>query len=87
MNAEGNDAGTVQFYNENKVETVGGFAKVKGLPAGFHGFHVHETGECKPDFTAAEGHLNPEGRNHSEHPGDMPVLLVNKDRTGSQLTN
>src|SRR3982751_4909940 len=35
-------------------------AEVAGLPAGFHGFHVHTNGVCEPDagFTTAGGHLD-----------------------------
>lgn len=55
---------------------------VAGLPAGFHGFHVHAVGECTPPFTSAGGHLNPGDASHPGHAGDMPVLLVNADGTG-----
>lgn len=58
-------------------------ATVQGLPPGFHGFHIHETGRCVPPFTSAGGHFNPTGAPHGEHAGDMPVLLVNSDGTGS----
>ena len=55
---------------------------VEGLPAGFHGFHVHTTGACSPDFGAAGVHFNPGGVSHGSHAGDLPVLLVNADGTG-----
>lgn len=32
-------------------------AELTGLPEGEHGFHIHETGSCSPDFTAAGGHM------------------------------
>jgi superoxide dismutase, Cu-Zn family len=50
-----------------------------GVPAGFHGFHVHSVGECVPPFTSAGGHYNPTGVGHGDHAGDMPSLLVNDD--------
>ena len=53
--------------------------EVEGLPAGFHGFHVHAIGVCTPPFTSAGGHFNPGGAGHPGHAGDMPVLLVNGD--------
>ena len=57
--------------------------RVHGLPAGFHGFHVHAVGECTPPlFTSAGGHFNPGLAGHPGHAGDMPVLLVNADGTG-----
>lgn len=82
VDPDGNNIGMVKFHDARQKGKVGVKAKVQGLPSGFHGFHVHQTGSCEPDFTAAGGHLNPEGKNHSKHPGDMPVLLVNKDGVG-----
>jgi Cu-Zn family superoxide dismutase len=57
-------------------------AVVNSLPAGFHGFHVHATGECTPPFTSAGGHFNPTSGTHGDHAGDMPSLLVNADGAG-----
>ncbi len=79
VSADGEDAGEVKFYNSKDSEKVGVSARVTDLPAGYHGFHIHETGACEPDFTAAGGHLNPDDENHPLHAGDMPVLLVNQD--------
>jgi superoxide dismutase, Cu-Zn family len=56
-------------------------AEVWGVAPGFHGFHVHATGECVPPFTSAGGHYNPTGASHGDHAGDMPSLLVNRDGT------
>ena len=53
-----------------------------GLPAGVHGFHIHETGQCEPPFTTAGGHFNPEPKQHGtenrmgRHAGDLPNLTV-----------
>ncbi len=59
-------------------------ANLRGLPPGFHGFHLHTTGRCdRPSFTSAGGHFNPTGANHPEHAGDMPVLHVNADGTAT----
>ena len=56
---------------------------VTGLPAGFHGFHIHTVGTCTaPDFVSAGGHFNPGGATHPSHAGDQPVILVNADGTG-----
>jgi Cu-Zn family superoxide dismutase len=59
------------------------------LPAGTHGLHVHEVGECKgPDFASAGGHFNPDGKKHGtkspagSHAGDLPNLVVKADGTG-----
>ena len=56
-----------------------------GLPPGWHGFHLHETGSCSPDFSAAGGHYSPEGHGHGfmhsspHHPGDMPNIHAGPD--------
>lgn len=51
-------------------------------PAGdFHGFHIHQTGECDPPFDSAGGHYNPDSADHGQHAGDLPVLAVNEDGT------
>jgi Cu-Zn family superoxide dismutase len=76
---DGESVGAVKLLQKGaKVEVR---ADLHGLPAGFHGFHVHAVGECVPPFTSAGGHYNPTGDVHGDHAGDMPVLLVNEDGT------
>ena len=59
--------------------------EVTGLPPGAHGIHLHAVGACTPDFTAATGHINPNGVPHGlRHPegpdnGDLPNLFVHAD--------
>ena len=59
--------------------------EVAGLPPGAHGIHLHAVGACTPDFTAATGHINPNGVPHGlrnpEGPdhGDLPNLFVHAD--------
>lgn len=63
--------------------------KLKDLPSGFHGFHIHEKGSCAPAekegkmvaALAAGGHFNPNnapghGTPNDGHLGDLPVLNV-----------
>ena len=58
---------------------------VTGLAPGAHGFHIHETGSCSPDFGAAGGHYNPGGTGHGllatggYHAGDLPNLHAAAD--------
>ena len=61
-------------------------ADLTGLTEGWHGFHIHETGSCAPDFSAAGGHLNPDDKGHGflhgpNHPGDMPNIYAGADGT------
>jgi Cu-Zn family superoxide dismutase len=68
------------------VETPNGLLiqlDVAGLPAGAHGFHIHETGTCDaPDFKSAGGHFAPDGRQHGflaedgYHAGDLPNVYA-----------
>ena len=77
---DGREAGRIEI-----IETVAGVLlkiKLKGLPAGRLGFHVHEVGKCQPDFKAAGAIFNPLGAKHGylhdEGPmvGDLPNLVV-----------
>ena len=67
--------------------------ELNGLPAGVHGFHVHENGSCEAKekdgkmtpALAAGGHLDPAGsKKHGTpwgdgHLGDLPALYVGAD--------
>ena len=62
-------------------------ADVSGLSPGAHGFHIHTTGACTPDFSAAGGHFNPGGEGHGfmhadgSHSGDLPNIYAGSDGT------
>lgn len=77
--------GTVSF-----TETASGILLVKveasGIPAGTHGFHIHETGACEADggFESAGGHLAGDKEHgimneNGPHPGDLPNIHVGED--------
>ena len=77
---EGKDLGKIRL-----TETTAGLliaVKLKGLPAGSHGFHAYEVGKCDGDFTSAGAIYNPLGARHGflveEGPmaGDLPNLIV-----------
>lgn len=77
---KGNTAGgTVNFVQKGDKVVVS--ARVSGLSAGAHGFHIHEKGDCSSgDGVSAGGHFNPHGKPHASppaadrHAGDMPML-------------
>lgn len=79
--ADGTQVGSVTWTQGAGSVTVE--VAVQGLPPGFHGFHVHQVGECVAPFTSAGPHLNPAAAAHPEHAADQPVLLVNSDGSGS----
>lgn len=79
----GGSLGTLQLAElEGRLNVTG---NVRGLAAGFHGFHFHENGQCvgssTPPFASAGEHLRAADETHPGHAGDMPVLLVGEDGT------
>ncbi len=72
---------------------------VNGLPAGFHGLHVHGIGKCEPNspdpanpgttgnFLSSGGHLAGDRPDHPDHAGDLPPLLVGQDGTARLVTS
>jgi len=65
---------------------------IKGLTAGDHAIHVHETSKCDgPDFKSAGGHFNPDHKKHGHdnpdgaHAGDIPNFTVDA-KGGSTAT-
>lgn len=68
--------------------------ELQRLPAGIHGFHVHENGNCAPAMKdgksvaalSAGGHFDPEKTEKhrgpwfsDSHMGDLPALYVTQD--------
>ena len=72
--------------------------KLKGLPPGPHGFHVHQNPDCAPGEAdgkkvpglAAGGHYDPakagahKGPQADGHLGDLPLLMVKEDGTAAE---
>jgi Cu-Zn family superoxide dismutase len=83
VNQSGAPVGVVVFTQQGPYVRVQ--AEVNGIPAGFHGFHVHTVGACdaSTQFMSAGGHFNPGSVSHSDHAGDMPSLYANMDGTAS----
>lgn len=91
---DGDRIGVVEFWNDaacvtRVVAKIGQFnleGEETGLTEGFHGFHIHSTGECDREAVDGEGqtspfftagaHWNPDERNHGNHRGDLPPLLA-----------
>ena len=79
-------AGEVTFTKAETGVKISG--KVTGLPAGSHGFHIHEFGDCSAaDFSSAGGHFNPAEKKHGSpkdaehHEGDLGNIEA--DASGS----
>lgn len=80
IGADGKETGTVELE-----ETLAGVlitVRLKLLPPGPHGFHIHDIGRCEPPFASSGKVLNPlnakHGLRHEEGPamGNMPNLYV-----------
>ena len=58
---------------------------LKTVPAGLHGFHLHQNADCSDKGMAAGGHFDPKNTNVHQGPygnghlGDLPVLYVDVD--------
>jgi Cu-Zn family superoxide dismutase len=82
-NAEGKEVGSAQLSQTPHGVLVR--LTLKGVPAGEHAFHIHQTGKCEPPFTTAGGHFNPASKKHGimasdgPHAGDMPNLHIPAD--------
>lgn len=73
--SDGAPAGEVVF-----TQTPNGVlieAELTGLPQGEHGFHIHETGDCSPQFSAAGGHMTA-GGGESKTGTDVTGILPNE---------
>lgn len=74
--------GTVTFKNSPYGVLI--HPKLKGLPPGIHGFHLHEKPSCGKHGMAAGGHYDPNHTNKhlgpygKGHLGDLPALYVNE---------
>jgi Cu-Zn family superoxide dismutase len=61
------------------------------LPAGFHGFHIHEYPNCGDNGMHAGGHFDPNKTNTHQGPygeghlGDLPVLVTNSNGEANTL--
>lgn len=90
----GMSVGTVTFEDSKGGLKIS--LDLRGLPAGEHGFHVHEKPDCSPMKAAdgavtpaggAGGHYDPTksgkhlGPNNGGHMGDLPLLVIKSDGT------
>ncbi len=94
-NGQGDKVGTISFEDTKS----GLFIKeeLSNLPAGAHGIHVHENGDCGNTTVdgktilggAAGGHYDPQntgkhaGPNSDGHKGDLPELVVSSNGTAT----
>lgn len=81
--AEGAPAGTVELTQTPNGVLIS--VALTGMSPGERSIHLHETGSCTPDFSAAGDHFAPDGNAHGftnpdgPHAGDLPNIFVNTD--------
>ncbi|KAH6585518.1 hypothetical protein BASA50_001127 [Batrachochytrium salamandrivorans] len=77
--------GTVTFTQASEDASLVVKANVTGVPAGKHGWHVHQSGNTFPNCGSAGPHWNPFGVNHGapdakvRHEGDFGNFLAAED--------
>lgn len=91
MGADGHPAGLVTFAEGPRgvLIRINTFSGV--LPAGWHGVHIHETGDCSAaGFTSAGAHAGHGGQaqhgllaDDGPEAGDLPNLLVPSNMQGA----
>jgi len=86
-NAQGQVIGEASAIRDGNVVRIR--LDVRGLAAGTHGVHLHQTGRCDaPDFASAGPHWNPTSHQHGRlnpqgpHLGDLPNLVVGANGRG-----
>ena len=76
-------SGTVRL-TENTDGSVTVKVDLTGVPAGVHGFHIHDKGDCGDNGNAAGGHYHPSGTPHGapdadpHHAGDWGNVTANE---------
>lgn len=77
--------GTIYLYQLEEGVYIKAY--ITGIPSNnnqdssFHGFHIHEIGDCSigesnSPFMAAKSHYNPTKVEHPMHSGDLPPILA-----------
>ena len=90
VDPQGQNIGSVEVF-ETEAGPVRVNVAVSPLPAGGHGIHFHEVGECEGDFTSAGEHISGDA-NHGlveggPHPGDMPNGFVEVEALNYETFN
>jgi Cu-Zn family superoxide dismutase len=89
MDLEGKSLGTLELTEMDGSVHISG--ELNGLPAGDHGIHIHEKGDCDAagKFESAGAHFNPTNHQHGKdnpegpHAGDLPNITVPPEGAGA----
>lgn len=90
VDTKGNTVGEATFTPSGSSVKVD-VRVTKGLPAGFHGMHIHENGVCTAGgdqpFSSAGGHLQVDGNTSHPSSGDLVSINILADGTGETITS
>ncbi|MGH9316280.1 MAG: superoxide dismutase family protein [Thermoanaerobaculia bacterium] len=85
----GSTATGTATFTELATGGVAVHVHIEKAPAGTHGLHIHEKGDCSdPEAKSAGGHFNPGGMPHAgpkdamRHAGDLGNIEIRADGTG-----
>ncbi len=87
---DGDEVG-MAYLTETNEDAVLVDVRLDGIASGAHALHIHETGSCSPDFSAAGGHHAPGGESHGMlhgkggHAGDLRNIHVEDGRDGVRV--
>ena len=76
--------GTVEFHETMEYNQTEIVVKLRGLTPGYHGFHIHETGNIEEGCQLTGDHYNPGESDHGSrtskirHVGDLGNIFANK---------
>jgi superoxide dismutase, Cu-Zn family len=95
QNQGGEAVGEALFSSSNRSLSIN--VSLSGLTPGKHGIHIHERGECKEGYDPTEdsvvpvdtltlstrNHAHPDESSPTAHSGDLPMVTVAEDGTGT----
>jgi len=86
IDTQGRETGTAAVLERQSGGLL--VLKLRRIPPGVHGLHLHTTGMCDPPgFLSADAHYNPQKRQHGTrnpqgaHAGDLPNVVARADST------
>tara|TARA_B100000674_G_C37893648_1_gene940232 strand:- start:759 stop:1238 length:480 start_codon:yes stop_codon:yes gene_type:complete len=77
--------GHIIFKEDLKNKCTKIIIRVKGLPPGKHGFHIHKAGDLRNSCTSLCDHFNPTNKKHGDikdkerHIGDLGNIIADKN--------
>jgi Cu-Zn family superoxide dismutase len=82
--------GTVEFRETMEYDKTEIIVNLRGLTPGYHGFHVHETGNIEEGCQLTGDHYNPTNNDHGSrtsdrrHAGDLGNIYANKSGVANE---